>query len=236
MLKGRHFKFRPVLTIFILLAMAALVSLGNWQMRRLEWKRDLVAKVEARLGAGPIAFDEAVRRAEAGEDMEYTPVTAAGVLEDDKHVRVFGSNQGRPGAFYFAPLRRNGAPDLFVNLGFAPQDVAPALEAGDVTGLFRYPEIPGPPSSWFVSAAPDANGFWILRDPALFAADQGVEASSYYIDQFAVPGRPWPKGGTTRLEFNNRHLEYALTWYGLALTLLGVALAFSLQRRPLPSA
>ena len=70
-----------------------------------------------------------------------------------------------------------------------------------------------------------------MRDPVGFAKAAGLSTVPYYIDSFAIEGRDWPKGGTTRLNFTNRHLEYALTWYGLALTLLGVWFAFSLPRR-----
>ena len=54
----------------------------------------------------------------------------------------------------------------------------------------------------------------------------------FTIDADARPEPPGglPRGGVTRLDLPNRHLEYALTWYGLALTLIGVYAAFAASR------
>ncbi len=244
MISNRKFLFRPVLTICMALGMAVLISLGSWQVKRLQWKSGLIAKVEQRLGAAPIAFDDAVRRAEAGEDMEYVPVRLVAQKPDRAPIgssaRVFGSYEAVPGYFYFAPLKTDGATNVFVNFGFVPQTetdvVFPDAAMGDagameVTGLFRTAEKMSPPASWFRPVEQSADGLWFVRDPTLFADRAGVSTVPYYIDSFAIEGRAWPKGGTTRLKFNNRHLEYALTWFGLAATLFGVWLAFSLPKR-----
>lgn len=235
MLKGYRFHFRPILTVFSALALAALIALGTWQLKRLEWKRDLIAKVEARVEADPIPFEEALARAEAGEDMEYTPVKISGAWRERGHASVFGSYEGAPGVYAFAPLNIEGGGVIFVNRGFAPQAANEVVPAGagenNVAGLLRYRESLSPPASWFRPQQKSVDGLWFVRDPLAFAADAGVDALPYYIDQFAVPGREWPKGGTTRLDFSNRHLGYALTWFGLALTLIGVSAAFSLHKR-----
>ena len=54
----------------------------------------------------------------------------------------------------------------------------------------------------------------------------------FFVDADAEPANPggFPRGGATRLVLPNRHLEYALTWYGLALTLIGVFTAFARGR------
>ena len=235
MLGARRFQFRPVLTVFTCLALGVLVTLGMWQMHRLEWKRALVAQVEARVNEEPIAFIDAVRRAEASEDMEYTPVQAEGVFANEYEARVFGTYEGAPGAYFFAPLEEAGRAGSFVyvNRGFAPQGFeasAPSHDKTSVHGLFRTPEKAGGLAGVFRPAGKSVDGLWFARDASLFAADAGIVASPYYIDQSAVDGRDWPRGGTTRLSFNNRHLEYALTWFGLAAALCGVWVAFSLQK------
>ena len=70
-----------------------------------------------------------------------------------------------------------------------------------------------------------------VRDPEVFAKAANVSTLPIWIDSAGMENpAAWPKGGTTRLQFNNRHLEYALTWFGLALTMLGVYVAFSLRR------
>jgi len=99
MMRGRRFQFRPVLTIFAAIGLAVLICLGNWQLQRLHWKRELIAKVDARIHSDPIAIDEAIARAEAGEDMEYTPVFVSGVPQVEDDARVFGAIDGVAGAF-----------------------------------------------------------------------------------------------------------------------------------------
>ncbi|MAW79766.1 MAG: hypothetical protein CMI63_05975 [Parvularcula sp.] len=232
-----RFQFRPVLSVVSVFALAILIALGFWQVRRLEWKQGLIAQVETRVNADPIPFAEAMRRAEAGENMEYTPVTISGRIDRDRVARVFGTYDGEPGVYVFSPIAGPSGEDVFVNEGFAPQTETGAVadlpddEETTVTGLFRYAEQPTPPASWFQPEGKSAGGLWFVRDPAMFAAETGADAAPYYIDRFAVDGRDWPKGGTTRLDFNNRHLEYALTWFGLAATLIGVWIAFSLKKR-----
>lgn len=231
-----RFQFRPALTVVSVIALAVLVTLGSWQLRRLEWKESLIAQVEARVDADPIPFAEALRRAKDGEPMEYTPVMVAGRVQGQSEARVFGTYDGAPGAYIFAPVE-TGAGPIYVNRGFALQEkLAVACFCDDgagediITGLFRAAEKPSPPASWFQPKGKSVDGLWYIRDPEAFAADAGLNAPAYYIDQVAVQGRDWPKGGTTRLDFNNRHLEYALTWFGLAATLAGVLAAFSLKK------
>lgn len=232
---GRKLYFRPGLTIATALALGLLIALGSWQLRRLEWKLDLIAQVEARTSAAPIPFNEAVRRADAGEMMEYAPVALAGRIDPDKRANVFGAYEGVPGVYVFEPATSAAGETVYVNEGFAPQAMRDSL-AGQtgaeeaVTGLFRYAEKPAPPASWFQLKGKSVDGLWYIRDPKAFAADTGIEAAPYYIDRFAVEGRDWPKGGTTRLDFSNRHFEYALTWFGLAAALVAVWLAFSLKK------
>lgn len=232
-----RFQFRPVLTFASAIAIALLIALGNWQLQRLEWKRGLIAQVETLSAGAPIPFAEAVRRARNGEVMDYAPVTLSGNLRADLEARVFGTFEGEAGVYVFAPLETDDGV-IYVNRGFAPQAVAGeecfCSEAGEtvsVTGLFRSTEALSPPASWLQSAGKSVDGLWTRRNPVAFAEDAGLETSRFYVDEAAVPGRDWPRGGTTRLEFTNRHLEYAWTWFGLGATLAGVWLAFSLQKR-----
>lgn len=239
MLPARRFHFQPVLTVFTLAGLAILMSLGTWQLKRLDWKRGLIEKTQTQIGAAPIAFEEALARAEAGEDMEYTPVRITGFLRPSLEQKVFGAYEANAGAYIFTPLRLAPGRVVYINRGFVPQEAAVWDCRCDpdnptpvtIAGLFRSAERPVPPASWFLPQTQSADGLWYVRDPVKFAAGAELETPPYYIDSFEVSGVEWPRGGTTRLNFNNRHLEYALTWFGLAAALLAVWLAFSLPKR-----
>ncbi len=228
------FQFRPALTAATIAALAVLCSLGAWQAQRLEWKRELIAKTEARLAAAPIPFEAALARAEAGEDLEYQPVFAVGEFRKEESARVFSAHEGKAGALIFAPFDAAGR-TIYVNRGFVPQTNAQAIQAASgetrIEGLFRRAEEKRGFERTFAAKDQPTDNLYFTRDPRIFAAAQGLSVPPYYIDSFSREGEgPWPKGGLTRVEFANRHLEYALTWFGLAGALIGVYLAFSLRR------
>ncbi len=106
-----------------------------------------------------------------------------------------------------------------------------------MTGLVRVPHEPG----LFAPANDVAHNLWYWPDVAAMQssafAGMDVRASSFWIDADAQPEPPGglPRGGVTRLDLPNRHLQYALTWYGLALTLIGVYGAFAISRLRMPS-
>jgi surfeit locus 1 family protein len=238
------FHFRPVLTLFAALGMAMLIGLGSWQLQRLEWKRGLIARVEARIGAAPAPFAEIEKLWTETQDADYTPVVARGAFRHDLEAHVFGTLDGTAGYYIFTPLELaepiDGARFVYVNRGFAPmalKDPARRPEGeieGEVTvrGLFRGPGHARGVAALVAPVDDPAGNSWYQREPVRFAAAAGISALPVYIDSFGdeTPGE-WPKGGVTEVEFFNRHLEYALTWFGLAATLAGVWLAFSMSRR-----
>jgi surfeit locus 1 family protein len=99
--------------------------------------------------------------------------------------------------------------------------------------------------AWFVAENDPARNVWFWPDLAAMTASafpggpqkaaegpQKPVSLAFAIDADAKPEPPGglPRGGVTRLDLPNRHLEYALTWYGLAATLVGVYLAFAVSR------
>ena len=243
MLAGYQFQFRPVLTIVVGICMTILVWLGVWQVQRLSWKQDLVQKIEARIDAPAILLADAAERWRAGEDMEYTPVKVQGRFDHHHAAHIFGTLDGVAGQYIFSPLMVGGGDQqtagiVYVNRGFAPQSVVDGLAETaalpnkilSVEGLFRTAEHrTGMAKVFRPEDMPEKNQFY-TRDPMLFAANSGLSASPFYIDSFAVAGTNWPKGGTTRLSFRNNHLDYALTWFGLAGVLLAVWLVLLVQK------
>lgn len=225
-----------------LAALAILLSLGVWQLERREWKNDLLARIEARAHGEPGTITpEAEWPLWRAEDDEFRRVRVTGVFLYDRETPVHGLMAGQRGApvqgFYlFTPLRRPDGSVVAVNRGFVPTELRdPAARpgsqpAGDVaaTGLVRAPEARG----WFVPANDLSRRDWFVRDPAEMARAWGLRrVAPFYIDADATPAPGgWPKGGQTQLALPNNHLQYAVTWFGLALTLVGVFGAWAWQR------
>ncbi|WP_374115014.1 SURF1 family protein [Ancylobacter mangrovi] len=227
----------------VLVAFALLVGLGVWQLERLAWKEDLIVKVEARIHAPaqPVP-DEADWDAVDFEHDEYRHVTAQGRFRHDLEVQVYAlvdvepDGSGGPGYWVVTPLTMADGSTILVNRGFVPmarKDPASRPEGrGDglvtVTGLMRMPEEGG----LFTPGNDPQKDDWFVRDPVAIASAKGlVRVAPFLIDADATPNPGGlPVGGLTRVAFPNRHLEYALTWFGLAATLLGVFAAYAWSR------
>lgn len=238
------FQFRLGLAVAVSISFAILVSLGVWQLKRLEWKRGIIAQMSERLGSASIPFGEALAREARGENLEYQPVFIEGAYAHDLESAVFGTYEGAPGVYIFTPLA--AADDsaaspryVFVNRGFAPQEFRDSsarldgLVAGDVRveGLFRHAERRRGFEKVLAPLDQPEDNLFFIRDPSILAAPHKIDVPAFYIDGDGRENKgAWPRGGVTRTDIPNRHLEYALTWFGLAAALLCVFLAYSVRR------
>jgi surfeit locus 1 family protein len=227
--------FRPLLwpTIFTVPAMLLLLALGSWQIQRLYWKRELIEQRQAAVSAAPVA----VRSLEDAKEMEFRHVTDEGVFLHDKEIFLGATSEvGRQGYQILTPLLEPGGRMVFVNRGFIPAELKdPAGRAAGqlagtvrVQGLLRLPPAGRP--AWFLpDNRPDLN-YWFWVDlPAMSAADklEPDRVASFYIDADASPNPGgWPKGGVTRLALPNDHLQYAITWFSLAVALMVIYFLF----------
>jgi surfeit locus 1 family protein len=229
--------------LLAVIGLAVLAGLGFWQLERLAWKEDLIARVEARTKtpAVPIPAEVDWPNVNAARD-EYRRVTVSGRFQHAREVLVYtvlSEPKGRfsgQGYWVLTPLELLSGAIVIVNRGFVPlerKDPSTRHEGQiegpvSVTGLLRMAEV----TNWFTPANEPARGAWYRRDPAEIAKHFGLaRAAPFMIDADAapVPG-VLPQGGETRLVFPNNHLGYALTWLGLALALLGVFTVFARQR------
>lgn len=225
-----------------LLALTILVALGSWQLQRLAWKTDLTQRIEQRAAAEPGSIVPEARWPEWDADAdEFRRVRVSGTFLHDGEALVHGlrpDGQGpvQQGYYVFTPLRLEDGATVIVNRGFVPTELkdptrrAQGQVAGttSVTGLVRAPER----RSAFVPANDAGKGVWFVRDSVEMAqARELSRAAPFYIeaDETPNPGG-WPRGGRAGINLRNNHLQYALTWFGLALTLAGVFAAFAWQR------
>ena len=237
--------FRSVLLagIFSALGIVVLLGLGFWQLERRVWKEELIARVEARTNAPAVTIpSEGGWKNVSAESDEYRRVTARGAFRHDREVQVYtvvSEQKGRlagPGYWVMTPLELNSGAAMIVNRGFVPLDrrLPDTRSAGQVpgqttvTGLLRMPEQ----ATRFSPENDPARNAWYRRDPGEIARALKLErVAPFTIDADATPNPGGlPEGGRTRINFRNDHLQYAVTWFGLALALAGVFAAFAWQR------
>jgi surfeit locus 1 family protein len=219
-------------------AFVTLLALGTWQVQRLQWKEALIATIEARRSAAPLPLAEIEALYRSSGDVDYTPVTVTGIFHHGGERHFLATWKGKSGFFVYTPLEFADGRFVFVNRGFVPYDLKDSSKRargqveGEVTviGLARN-ALPQKPSSLVPDNDPGKNVFyWKDRDAMARSANlrAAAEIAPVFIDADATPNPGgYPLGGVTLIQMPNNHLQYALTWYGLAAALaavMGVAL------------
>lgn len=235
------FRPRPLASVAALAAFIVLVGLGSWQVERLGWKNDLIARIDAGLAADPVDLPVEI---DQPADWEYRRVRVTGrfLHAQESYIgpRLYAGPDGRQrqGVHVLTPLvRDDGGGTVLVDRGWVPLDRRdPATRAeGQVEGLVTVTAIARVPQGrGFMQPAnaPDKREFFWLEMDAL-AVIAGVGHLAPLVLQADAAPNPGglPIGGRTIVQLKNDHLSYALTWYGLALTLVGVFVAASFRRQ-----
>lgn len=207
-----------------------LMALGGWQVQRLAWKTDLIARVDARVAATPVPAPGPAQWAGlTAENAEYRRVTVTGEYTPDSDILVKAVTERGPGFWVMTPLVTDQGWPLLVNRGFVAADRRDdrPLPAGAqaVTGLLRMSQ----PGGAFLRANDPGAGRWYSRDTRAIAATLGLsDAAPYFIDADRA-GEGQPVGGLTVIAFRNPHLSYALTWFAMAGGLVALT-AYALRR------
>ena len=218
-------------TLITIAALALLAGLGVWQLQRLEWKQGLIAEIETRTKSPPVTLAEAIAFARDGKDPSYLRVRVEGTFQNDKERHLYAIAEGEPGWHVITPLTAADGSIVLVDRGFVPdalKDQATRAKGEiegltGVTGLVRLSEIKG-------TFTPDTDldrNRWFFRDLDGMArsmfGDRLPNLAPFFLEvEASVPPESWPRGGQTRLDLPNNHLQYALTWFLLALALVAV--------------
>jgi surfeit locus 1 family protein len=231
-----------VLTLSMLAMCAFLIGLGIWQLERLQWKEGLIREVSERAIAAPVAPpSEAQWPNLRQDDLEYRHWRVAGTFDNSKEIRAFtnlpdakGSARG-VGYWILTPLIRDDGSTILINRGFVPESYKDratrlaGLMVGPVvlSGLARWTED----RNFFTPADNPITGEWFTRDiQAIAKAENLTRVAPFFIDADASAPGGLPQGDETILSFPNNHLQYALTWFGLAIGLVGVYIAFIVRQ------
>lgn len=222
-----------LLVLLSLAALGVLLALGTWQVQRLHWKESLIATIDARLASDPHSLPDIRTRLTTTGDVDYWPVSAGGEFRHEGERHFFATHRGQSGYFVYTPLELDSGRFILVNRGFVPFELKdPASRAEGqiegwqtVTGLARN-RLDAKPS-WIVPDNDLEKNVFYWKDLGAMAATSGVGSRDdylpFFIDANDAPNPGGlPVGGVTIIEQPNNHLQYAITWYGLAAALVGV--------------
>lgn len=234
--------FRPRLmpTLFTVPGVLILFGLGIWQLQRLHWKEGLIARRDAAVAAAPIPPPPSLT---AARGLEFHHVVAEGVFQNDKELFLAAaSDNGGSGYQLLTPLAMTDGQTMFVNRGFIPLDLKERSKraAGELSGTQRVVGLlrlapPEKPSFFLPDNRPDLN-LWFWIDLRAMARQDGLaDPAPFYIDADKTPNPGgWPKGGITRLDLPNDHLQYAVTWFSLAVALAVIYVLYHRRDQPPP--
>ena len=219
--------------IFTLAMVVAFVGLGIWQLQRRVDKHALIAALTERLAAEPAALPDASQwRALNPARDEFRRVRFTASYEPAPDAMVYSSGSAvredvsGPGTWAFMPARLPGGETVVINTGFvantmldrAQEDraVKPLVSGAQVilTGYLRFPEAAGA-----LTPAEDAKKrLWFTRDHLVMARVLGWgDVAPFYVDlESPVPDSSVPKPGPLTVHLKDDHLQYAITWFGLA--------------------
>lgn len=225
-----------------LVALAVLLVLGTWQVQRLSWKENLVATINSRIEAEPLGLTEIEAQWATTGDVDYWPVTLGGEFQHEGERHFFATHNGQSGYYIYTPFHLDDGRYVLVNRGFVPFELKdPAKRAEGqvdgwqtIVGLARNP-LDGKPSAILPDNDPEKNVFY-WKDLGVMAQTSGVgeprQYLGFFVDANDAPNPDGlPVGGVTIIDMPNNHLQYAVTWYGLALALIGVMVAWVLRQR-----
>lgn len=234
-------RFRPTLwpTVFTIPALLVLLGLGTWQLDRMQWKTALIDEIQSRIAAAPASLAEVL--AEAGDDLtyvQYRRVSLTGEFRHDAEMYLAArSMNGNPGYHVVTPFQVTGDGSVLVDRGWVPLErkLADARAEGQVAGKVTIDgviRVARAAKSWLQPDNEPANNMWFWVDLPSMATHAGAgDVAPVYVEAGPAenPGG-FPIGGQTRVNLPNDHLQYALTWYALAVILAVIYVIY--HRRP----
>lgn len=233
-------------TVFSIPAFLVMIGLGVWQLQRMEWKNDLIERLQTRMTMPPL---DAAGVAADPRAAEYRKVRLTGTFLHDKEQHLLARSLNRNvGLQIVTPLRLESGEVVLFNRGWVPEGLKdPARRpAGQVPGVVTVEGVvrlsEADMKSWFIPDNKPERNVWLTVDVATMRRAAGLpdapvlKADQWFVAADATPNPGgYPIGGQTRVNLPNDHLQYSITWFLLALSLVGVYIAYHWHRgRPAP--
>lgn len=205
--------------LMTLVMVAILIGLGTWQIHRLHWKEGILAEIAKAEAAPAVPL--------SGDPGPFTKVSVTGTLRADLTatyaVEVRDTRYGQVlGTYLIQPLERPGQPPLLVDRGWVPEKrPTPLFQPQGPTTIVGYVHAAETPGMFSAGDDPATRTFYTL-DPKAIGASLGLPQVAPFILVALGPAPPqgWPDPAKHLPRPPNNHLNYAITWYSLAVTLV----------------
>lgn len=227
-------RFPILATLFVAACLVVLCGLGTWQVQRMGWKEGLITRSEAAAALAPVPLAEVL----GAEDPEFRKalVVCRG-LATAPYVELQSIHDGQPGSRLISVCTPEGMTQAFmVDRGFVADSVSarPRVLATTLPlPLALAVELRRTPPPGAMTPPPAGTRFYGRDNAGMARALGAAEPSEFTL--FALTSPNPEIGGLVAsappAAFSNNHLGYALTWYGLALALVGFYVAVLIRRR-----
>lgn len=222
------------MTFWALPALLVLIGLGVWQIQRLHEKEALLASIAERMTAQETPLDDVLRLPLAETEWRHVRMRGHFLHDKEAYVHAIEPELGL-GVHVLTPLVMSDGGTVLVDRGFVPLASKPpeTRQVGQVEGEVEVSGIVrlAGERNMFTPAADIRTRTWYWRDPEAIAQALGIAPRAPIVIVASQPANPGgvPQFTGYRADVPNNHLQYAFTWFGLALTLVGVYLVYHVR-------
>ena len=195
-----------------------LLSLGSWQLYRLNWKLNLLSEIENSLKNNPVEFSKVDKK-------NYLRIKTSGIIDFNKQIYLYNLNEsGKPGFEVINPIIINNE-NYLINRGWIPFDKKDKPEVnlineGNIIGTLKLQHK----ASTFKPDNDINKNYWFSLDREDISKFTGKEFSKYII--YLDGNYQFPKPKKITANISNNHKKYAITWFSLAISILLLYLYF----------
>ena len=211
-------KNKFLFSVFVYFIILTLLSLGFWQIYRLNWKLELIEQIENSLKNDPVELSII-------EKKNYLRIKTSGDIDFDKQIYLYNLNDaGKPGFEVINPIKI-GDENYLVNRGWIPFEKKdlPEINVVDQNQIVATLMLQTKPSSFKPENDIEKN-YWFTLDREDIFKFTGRNFSEYVIYLNGDYKIPKPRVITAKI--SNNHKKYAITWFSMAISILLIYLYF----------
>ena len=211
-------KNKLLFSVFVYFIILTLLSLGFWQIYRLNWKLELIEQIENSLKNDPVELSNI-------EKKNYLRIKTSGDIDFDKQIYLYNLNHaGKPGFEVINPIKI-GDENYLVNRGWIPFEKKdlPEINLVDQNQIVGTLMLQTKPSTFKPENDIEKN-YWFTLDREDILKFTGRNFSEYVIYLNGDYKIPKPRVITAKI--SNNHKKYAITWFSMAISILLIYLYF----------